>query len=104
MSARQEYFGDGSTFAIQPDFSWDVTLPSGKHVRGQADSAEAAIKAVNAAHDQFVLVQWKLGRPGAKGVFVVPLCWEYSVSEAFPPRVNRLRLSNTRIHLLAVSI
>jgi hypothetical protein len=73
MAARQQYFGDGSTFAIQPDFSWDVTLPSGKHVRGQAESAEAAREAANAAHDEFVLAQWKQGMPDAKGVFVVPL-------------------------------
>ena len=70
-------FNDGSLAKVWSDGRWDLTLPSGKHVRGQESFAAAATKVVRDAHDKFVLATWERGSflslPGKPQHFACPL-------------------------------
>ncbi|MDZ4685758.1 MAG: hypothetical protein SH850_11885 [Planctomycetaceae bacterium] len=69
---HSQFFGDGCFGCVMPDFRWDLTLPSGRHVRGVAVDLDSAKAALEAEHDKFVLAAWKRGRL-AHGNFVCPL-------------------------------
>jgi hypothetical protein len=71
-------FVEGSRAEVFPDGRWDLTLPNGRHVRGQAENVEAATDAVNASRLAYVLSRWEEGRLQAVNLpprqrFLVPL-------------------------------
>ncbi len=66
-------FVDGCSAEIHANGHWDLVLPIGDHVRGEAVDADDALAAVTSAHDQYVLQQWAKGALAAKNQFHVPL-------------------------------
>lgn len=72
MKPTRLNYNDGTSAELSPDGDWDVTLPSGKHVRGNAPSTEAAKAAVKNVHDAFILERWNHGRVWGS-TFEVPL-------------------------------
>jgi hypothetical protein len=64
---------DGSMLETRPDATWDLTLPSGKHIRGHSATQAAAKAAAFAEHDAYVLGQWAKGSPIAGGRFLTTL-------------------------------
>ena len=72
MATIRKNFVDGCAVEIQGGV-WDLTLPSGVHIRGSANDDDAALAALNARHDQYVLEQWAKGTMIAKQSFLVPL-------------------------------
>lgn len=73
MSTQHQQFNDGSRCEITADGAWDLTLPSGKHIRAQASNAETALLAVEAERQKFILAAWGKGTLGPKGQFVCSL-------------------------------
>lgn len=65
-------FKDGMHAEFHADGRWDLTLPSGRHLRGQADSPAAAEAAVAEARRVWILEAWERGRMQGK-VYAVPL-------------------------------
>lgn len=57
----------GSLAMVMPDFRWDLTLPDGHHVRGQATDLDAAKAVLEAEYTAFALRCWMRGRLQAKG-------------------------------------
>lgn len=73
MGNEVVFLNDSCIIETRPDGSFDLTLPSGRHVRGRAKDQTAAKTAAHAEHDRYVLGQWSKGSPVAGGVFRVPL-------------------------------
>jgi len=63
---------EGSTAEVYGG-KWMLTLPNGVPIRGTAADEAAAKKAVEQAHNGYVLQQWQKGSPKAGQVWCVPL-------------------------------
>jgi hypothetical protein len=64
---------DGCMIRTAPDGSWDLTLPSGKHLRGKASNQDTAYTEALEAHKRFAYSMWLRGSPIAGGHMKVPL-------------------------------
>lgn len=73
MKPFRENFVDSSAAEIYDDGRWDLTLPSGKHVRGQETNVDEATVAVHKVHDQFILDCWKQGTLYPHNSYLCPL-------------------------------
>jgi hypothetical protein len=74
MTIQHQQFNDGSRSEVAPDGGWDLTLPTGKHVRGKAQDITAANQAVQAERERFILAAWAKGTLGPmSGQFVCSL-------------------------------
>lgn len=78
MKPERINYPDSSSAEIGEDGSYDLCLPSGRHVRGKADNPAAARMMVEVEHNNYVLdVCWPHGvfvPIGGKGPhFLVPL-------------------------------
>lgn len=70
---RERGYWPDSCCAIVTNTGYDLTLPSGRHVRGSADSLDIAkLKAV-IAHNEYVCSRWAHGRMASSGEYLVPL-------------------------------
>jgi hypothetical protein len=61
--AHRINYPDGCRGLVYDDGRWDLTLPTGKHLRGQEADTAFAQAAVNEARDQWILKQWDTGTP-----------------------------------------
>lgn len=67
-------FHDGGRAEIEDDGRWNLTLPTGKHVRGTAADVAAAEQAIDAERTVFILRCWNAGSFGRRsGTFECPL-------------------------------
>ena len=71
--ATRKHLVDGTAIEIAPDGAYDLTLPSGRHIRGRAADVDAAQKVVAAEHSAFIIEQWSKGALHRNGSFVCPL-------------------------------
>ncbi len=63
----------GGTIATHVDGRWDWAMPSGKHVRGKAETQAAALAAATAEYHRWIVEQWAKGKPLPRGHWAVPL-------------------------------
>jgi len=66
-------FIDGSLTKIFTDGTWDYTNPRGEHTTGTAINTSAAVLAVGAARDTYILAQWAKGAFAGNQRFSCPL-------------------------------
>ena len=64
---------DGCLIRTAKNGKWDLTLPDGRHVAGQAESETAAKIAATEEHKSYVYRQWFQGSLKSGQRFTVPL-------------------------------
>ncbi len=62
----------GGTAGVKQAGAWDLSLPTGKHVRGTAADEAAAMEAVEGEYRKYIVRCWAKGS-GVRGGWLCPL-------------------------------